>query len=153
MIRHFLQQSKLYSSLMMACAHAAGNRKLKDQSFEIALRTFKILVSGNGKHTTELARKALGPTSTTFAHFFRACRKLLHPNHVRRGSILTKGLAVCQKLGMLNFLVVHQVQLACQSEAAWEKIAGDLSEHVGWKEDFRSCKSKVPREWTCHARR
>jgi len=138
-----------YNSLMMACAHATGGQKLKEQSFKIALRTFKILVSNGGRKTVY----GLYPTSTTFAHLFRACRKLLHPNNARRQTILTKSLTVCRKLGMLNFLVVHQVQLACQSENAWNETAGELSDYVGWKEDFKRCSKNVPREWMCKARK
>jgi hypothetical protein len=49
--------------------------------------------------------------------------------------------------------VVHQVQLSCRSEAAWEEMAGELSEYVGWKEDFKRCAKRVPREWTCNSRK
>ncbi len=141
----------------MACGHATGSQKLREESFEIALRTFKILVSKGGKQAESLLRHKpvhdLYPTSSTFANFFRACRKLLRPENERRDVCLTKGLDLCKKLGMLNFLVVHQVQLACQSQGAWKKIAKDLSVHVGWKEDFKRVGNRVPREWTCNARR
>jgi len=146
-----------YNSLMMACGHATGSQKLREESFEIALRTFKILVSKGGKQAESLLHHKpvhdLYPTSSTFANFFRACRKLLRPENERRDACLTKGLDLCKKLGMLNFLVVHQVQLACQSQIAWKKIAGDLSDHVGWKEDFKRVGNRVPREWTCNSRR
>ena len=139
---------------MMACGHATGNQKLRESSFDIALRTFKILIS-KGERTKDLLQHQpvheLYPTSSTFANFFRACRKLLRPNNKRRDSILTKSLDLCRKLGMLNFLVVHQVQLACQSETSWKEIGGELSEYVGWKEDFKRCGKRVPREWTCNA--
>jgi len=148
-----------YNSLMMACAHATGNQQLRGQSFVFALRTFKILVSkGKGKEAEKLLGQQqpvhdLYPTSTTFAHFFRACRKLLLPDNVQRKPVLTKGLAICRKLGLLNYLVVHQIQLACQSETAWKEIAGELSEHVGWKDDYKRCSGTVPREWTCKSRK
>lgn len=148
----------MYSSLMMACAHATGNKKTKERSFEIALRTFKILVSKGGEtggiQTEGLLRHKpvyeLSPTSSTFSHFFRACRKLLPPSHKRRKSILTKSLTICRKLGMLNFFVVHQVQLACQSEDDWKETAGELSDYLGWKQDFKRYGKSVPREWTCN---
>eukprot|EP00536_Pseudo-nitzschia_multiseries_P012620 jgi/Psemu1/290404/fgenesh1_pg.492_\ len=168
-----------YNSLMMACAHATGNQELREQSFEIAFRTFKILLvskgggntstntngfqnperlSPNQNHNNNQQKKKkpvhdLYPTSATFAHFFRACRKLLRPDNPRRKPILTKSLTICRKLGLLNFLVVHQVQLACPSERAWRDIAGELADHVGWKEDFKRCGHRVPHEWTCNARR
>jgi len=152
-----------YNSLMMACAHATGDQQLREKSFEIALRTFKILLSNGGSTGSRRQQEKpllrhkpvheLHATSTTFAHFFRACRKLLRPDNARRKSILTKSLTICRKLGLLNFLVVHQVQLACQSETDWKETAGGLSEYVGWKEDAKRCIKIFPREWTCNARR
>lgn len=149
-----------YNSLMMACAHATGGQTCKEQSFEIAVRTFKILVSkggGSGRQVEELLRQKpvyeLYPTSSTFANFFRACRKLLPPDNERRQSILAKSLTICRKLGMLNFFVVHQVQLSCRSKTAWKEMAGELSEYVGWQDDFKRCSKAVPREWTCKSRK
>jgi len=143
----------------MACAHATGNQRLRQHSFDIAFRTFKILVSSSngGKQIDELLQHKpiheLYPTSSTFANFFRACRKLLLPTSKRRRSILTRSLTICRNLGLLNQFVVNQVQLACQTESDWEEIAGELADYVGWKEDFRQCSKNVPREWTSKARR
>ena len=144
-----------YNSLMMACAHATGSKKLRENSFDVALRTFKILVSnGNAKGVLQQEPVyELYPTSSTFANFFRACRKLLRPGNERRSSILTRSLPICCKLGMLNPLVVHQVQLACESEADWKAFAGELSEYVNWKDDAKKCGNRLPKEWTCNSRK
>lgn len=143
----------------MACAHATGNEQLREESFNVALRTFKILLSKGGGTTNGenvLPKKSvhqLYPTSATFAHFFRAVRKLLRVDNPRRQSILTKSLFICRQFGLLNHLVVHQVQLACPSEAVWKEVAGELSEYINRKDDFKRRSKLVPDEWTCKARR
>lgn len=142
----------------MACAHASGDQALREKTFQIALRTFRILVSSSNKNDDTGKNNdknnhvhSLYPTSTTFAHFFRACRKLLLP--AQRQTLVTKALKICMELGMLNFLVAHQVQLSCKSELVWREVAGELSEYVDWKADFRRCSKDVPQEWMSNSRR
>jgi pentatricopeptide repeat protein len=138
-----------YNSVLMAAAGAYGNQALKQSSFEIALQAFKAVVSNNNKNGGVNSIR-LQPTSTTFATFAKASRRLLSPGKAK--SALGKTLQLTCQMGMLNHIVVYQAKLACKSEAEWKDLAGDLADFIDWNVDFRDCK-RVPKEWTCNARR
>jgi hypothetical protein len=150
-----------YNCVLQACASSFGGPSVKEQSFQIAIETFKTLLSqDNGNFSSkadvdgQTNRKnksiQLEPTSTTFAHFAKCCRRL--PPRDKQNILLNKTLQLCMKKGMLNHIVVQQVQTACRSDSDWKEAAGELSNWVDWKADFRKCK-QVPNEWTCKARR
>lgn len=130
-----------YNSLLMACANAFGNGDLKDKSFAIALDTFKAAMT----QTDGTVR----PTSTTFAHFLKAARRLL--GKPQQKGVLFKTLKICCEKGLLNQVVVQQVQSACQTDVEWKEIGGNVSNYVGLKEKLRV--SLVPQQWICNARR
>jgi hypothetical protein len=147
-----------YNCVLQACAGSFGNPSMKEESFKIAAETFKALLSNNKneigvdgvqnkKNTYEIP---LEPTSTSFAHFAKCCRRLIPPS--KQNSLLNKTLQLCMKKGMLNHIIVQQVQTACKSKTDWDEAAGELVDYVDWKADFRKCR-QVPTEWTCNARR
>jgi hypothetical protein len=145
-----------YNTLLEACSNAFGDRGIKDHSVQIALQAFKTLIVKAQKHNTgkvplDTSTFLLSPTSTTFALWAKVCRRLLATPEQKR-SALTKTLQICRDWGMLNHLVVRQVQTCCQSETEWKETVGELAEYVDWKADFRKCRN-VPKEWTCHERR
>jgi hypothetical protein len=144
-----------YNSLLEACSNAFGDRNIKDRSVQIGLRAFKTLLTDADKRNISEADASnvflLYPTSTTFALWAKVCRRLLGAPEKKR-SALSKTLLICRNLGMLNHLVVRQVQTSCQSETEWKETVGDLAQYVDWKADIRKCRN-VPKEWTCHERR
>lgn len=130
-----------YNSLLMACANAFGNGALKDKSFDIAMDTFKAAMTQTDG--------SVRPTSTTFSHFMKASRRLL--GKPQQKNVLFKTLKICCEKGLLNEVVVQQVQSACQTDEEWKEIGGSVSNYVGLKEKMRI--SLVPQEWICNARR
>jgi hypothetical protein len=155
-----------YNTVLAACANAG--RTWSDQSFAIALDAFKTVVSDSKKkkmnHTTTTQRQdeggspprapdtiALQPTSTTFAQFAKASRRLLP--RPQQHSILAKTMLLCLEWGVLHKLVVQQGQLACRDQNEWQALAGELNDYVKWQDDFDKYKSKVPTQWTANARR
>lgn len=148
-----------YNSLLEACSNAFGRRSIKDRSIQIALEAFKtLLVSAKNRinnHTQvdePIQNALLSPTSTTFANFAKVSRRLI-ASPEQKQSALRKTLQLCKDTGMLNHMVVQQVQTACRSETEWIETAGELAKFLAWKADFRKVSRDVPREWTCHARR
>ncbi|KAG7370267.1 PPR: pentatricopeptide repeat domain containing protein [Nitzschia inconspicua] len=153
-----------YNSLLEACSNAFGDPATKANAVLIALRSFKIIMSFVGKTTNNhndlpSTKKKhnnnivlISPTSTTFFFFAKVCRKHLALSPEKKKSALFKTLQLCTETGMLNHLVVRQVQTACQSEKEWNETAGELSKYMQWKDDFRKCHN-VPTEWTCNSRR
>ena len=125
----------------MACANAFGNGDLKDKSFAIAMDTFKAAMT----QTDGTVR----PTSTTFAHFLKAARRLLCKTQQK--GVLFKTLKICCEKGLLNQVVVQQVQSACQTDDEWKEIGGRVSNYVGLKEKLKV--PLVPQQWICNARR
>jgi pentatricopeptide repeat protein len=137
------------NSLLMACANAFGNKELKQRSLFIAMDTFKaVMISGkvDGKKKNSRIR----PTSTTFVHFCKASRRLIAKKSDRHLA-LRKTLKLCCEKGMLNHVVVHQVQLACKTEEEWKETAGPVSEYIGKSEKMKV--SQVPKKWICNAGR
>jgi pentatricopeptide repeat protein len=130
-----------YNSLLMCCANAFGNAELKQKSFNIALEAFKGTMIGEDT--------SLRPTSTTFAHFCKASRRLLQPQ--QQIPVLRKTLKLCCEKGLLNQVVVQQVQTTCGSEEEWREVGGEVATYVGWKEQLTV--SRIPNSWKCHARR
>ena len=137
-----------YNCVLQACASSFGNPSMKEASFRIAAETFKAVLSNNNNDND--GETHLEATSTTFAHFAKCCRRLIP--HAKQNSLLNKTLQICMKKGMLNHIIVQQVQSACKSTVDWDEAAGELANYVDWKADFRKCK-QVPNEWTCNARR
>lgn len=140
-----------YNTLLESCANSFGNRSLKDLSFLIALDAFKAMLA-SAKGNKQISDAQIGPTSTTFVQFTKACRKLL-PSQQKKLAAVQRGLQLCRKMGMLNHMVVRQGQLACRSEAEWKDTAGELADFVDRKRDFRKHQGNVPKDWTCNARR
>ncbi|KAG7336801.1 PPR: pentatricopeptide repeat domain containing protein [Nitzschia inconspicua] len=154
-----------YNSLLEACANAFGDPPTKANAVLIAVRTFKTIMSFVGKTTSNnndlpsTTKKhnntivLISPTSTTFFFFAKVCRRHLALSPEKKKAALFKTLQLCRETGMLNHLVVRQVQTACQSEKEWNETAGELSKYMQWKDDFRKKCHNVPTEWTCNARR
>mmetsp|Transcript_9834 Transcript_9834/g.28541 ORF Transcript_9834/g.28541 Transcript_9834/m.28541 type:complete len:620 (-) Transcript_9834:150-2009(-) len=134
-----------YNTLLMASSNAFGNEELKSTSFQVASTAFQECVRLGNDPTSHI-----GPTSSTFAHFCKAARRLIHKAKMR-DEILQKTLTLCLEKGLLSPTVVQQVQTSCRSEKEWKQRAGKLADFVGWKERFRPL--KVPTEWVCNARR
>jgi pentatricopeptide repeat protein len=145
-----------YNTLLEACANSFGNQALKDMSFLVALNAFKAIMAkadvGKNKSNDNDFDALITPTSTTFAQFTKACRKLLSTQE-KKLSAVKRSLFMCRKMGMLNHLVVRQGQLTCRSQDEWKKTAEELADYVDWKRDFRKCIRQVPKDWTCNARR
>lgn len=134
-----------YNTLLMACANAFGNEELKTNSFQIAAEAFQIAVQlGADKDSL------VYPTSTTFAHFCKAARRLI-PRPDIRLSILQKAVLLCREKGLLNPVVVQQAQMACTSSKEWSDMVGELANYVGWNETFRP--TQIPPRWLENARR
>lgn len=130
-----------YNSLLMACANAFGNAELKERSFAIAIQAFKRALSSEDQ--------GIRPTSTTFVHFCKSARRLLKQDKQR--SVLRKVLLLCCQKGLLNQVVLQQVQQACKGDEEWREVAGELSQYVGLNEKLKP--SQVPKRWVCNARR
>jgi pentatricopeptide repeat protein len=129
-----------YNSLLMACANAFGNEELKTKSFFIALEAFKAtMVNDHG----------IRPTSTTFAHFLKAERRLLNPTQQK--SALRKTFKLCCEKGLVNSVVIQHVQRACGTEAEWNEMVGEGSQFMALKERIQI--SSFPQAWTRNARR
>jgi pentatricopeptide repeat protein len=138
-----------YNSLLMCCANAFGNAELKQKSFTIALEAFKGTMIIGEDDTTTTTRRTLQPTSTTFAHFCKASRRLLQPQQQK--PVLRKTLKLCCEKGLLNQVVMQQVQTTCASDEEWREVGGEVATYVGWKEKLTI--SRIPISWRCHARR
>jgi pentatricopeptide repeat protein len=130
-----------YNSLLMACANAFGNPELKQKSFAIAMEAFIGAMTSDGL--------GIRPTSTTVAHFCKAARRILNPQQQK--PVLRKTLKLCCDRGLLNQVVLQQVQRACTTEEEWRELAGTVSQHIGLKENLKT--SQVPNSWICNARR
>ena len=137
-----------YNTLLLACANAFGNDDLKSSSFQVAARTFQESIMLGTDKTSKVQ-----PTSTTFAHFCKATRRLLsnREEQAKRHAILEKTLLLCREQGMLSQVVVQQVQMSCCNEAEWRERAGSVADHIQWKEGMTA--SRVPPAWVENARR
>ena len=130
-----------YNSLLLACANAFGNDELKHKSFQIAIQAFKdALTNGNS---------SIQPTSTTFAHFCKASRRLPPPQQQK--TILGKALKLCCDKGLLNQVVIQQCFSACKTEEEWKEMAGGISQQIGFRENLQT--SQVAKSWICNSRR
>lgn len=136
-----------YNTLLLACANAFGNQGLKNSSFKVAAETFQASLKLGADSNSKVEA-----TSTTFAHFCKAARRLIATDeHEKRHAVLEKTLQLCMGKGMLNPVVVQQVQMSCCNEDEWKDRAGALAEHVKWKGSLNS--SRVPDAWVQNARR
>jgi pentatricopeptide repeat protein len=136
-----------YNTLLLACANAFGNQELKTTSFQVAARTFQESIKLGADATSKVQ-----PTSTTFAHFCKAARRLLTGrDQEKRHAVLEETLRLCREKGMLSQVVIQQVQMSCCNEAEWQDRAGVLADHIKWKDGLTP--SRVPNAWVQNARR
>ena len=136
-----------YNSLLLACANAFGNDELKRESFTIALDAFKIVLTGPDPSRIE-------PTSTTFAHFCKAARRLLNP--AAQKSVVAKTFRLCCNRGLVNKIILQHVQRVCDTDEEWKEMLQNndavsklVSRHCNEPINIH----RLPHEWICNARR
>jgi len=157
-----------YNTLLLSCANTS-DRDMKQDAFRIALDAFHEVVKetqhkddvsddidnnrGRNHNDHRHRRSSVEATSTTFNHFLKTARQCISSKK-QRASILSKTLRICCEMGMMNHLIVHQVQVACRSKEEWNEIAGqEIVKYIPWKADFKHSCRNVPRRWKKNARR
>jgi pentatricopeptide repeat protein len=130
-----------YNSLLLACSNAFGNDELRQKSYLIAVDAFKSAM--NGQYNVR-------PTSTTFANFCRASRRLVVDPSKRLG-ILGKTFKLCCERGLVNKAVLLQIKTGCATRHDWETVLGSAAEFLPNEEKVNT--ARFPSAWTCHARR
>lgn len=95
-----------FNSLLRSCANTFGSTEMKQNAFLIASDVYQNII----------VKKAVRASSITFVFIFKALRKLLPNGDPLRSEMLKQSFESCTKAGLLNDIVLQQVEWACSSK-------------------------------------
>ena len=125
-----------FNSLLRSCANTFGAIDVKQKAFLIASDVFQSILDS----------KNVRPSSITFVFIFKALRKLLPNGDPLRSAMLKQSFDYCAKAGLLNDMVLQQVEWACGSK---QELATLLNmEQI----PFALSATNLPIEWTKNAK-
>jgi hypothetical protein len=129
-----------YNSVISTCANTFGDSSLRQKAFKIALDSFRMILQDHE------------PSSVSFSLFFKAIRKLIPTDHATRFPLLQKCFRDCCNRGLLNEVVLHQVQRACTDEQQMQQLIPSVSAG-GLESNFSILLLSLPAAWTVNAGR
>lgn len=125
-----------YNSLLRACANTFGSTEIKQKAFLIASDVFQNILDS----------KDVRPSSITFVFMFKILRKLLPEGDPMRSAVLKRSFDYCTRAGLLNDIVLQQLEWACSSKH-------ELATLLNLKSvPFALSSQDLPMEWTRNAK-